>query len=162
MDGRDRLLTPTTAMPTKRTKAPRPTKGPKPTKAPKPTKGPKPTKAPKPTKGPKPTRAPKPPKTPKPTKGPKPTRAPKPAKTPKPTKDEKGDKSQTPRPTGYEQERIAAVDVNGYTVTSTGYSMQTEIIGAVSAAAVLAVFAYSACKGRKEVDDYAVLEDETI
>ena len=47
-------------------------------------------------------------------------------------------------------------------MTSTGYSMQTEIIGAVSVAAVLAICAYSMCKRRKAVVEYEPLEDESI
>ena len=50
---------------------------------------------------------------------------------------------------------IAAIDLNGSVVETTGHSTQTAIIALISVATVLAVCAYSLlCKGEKEEEDY--------
>merc|ERR1712154_349207 len=165
-------------------KTPRPTKG-KTVKTPRPTawsppKTPRPTKA-KPVKTPRPTAA-------KPVKTPRPTKA-KPVKTPKPTDRPTKDKStwvtpepsrtyMTPEPTekptedqsgwGEPQpsignEEMIAVDMNGMTETTlTGYSAQTEIVGLLSVATVLAIVGYSALCKKNKYDKYIAIDDQAV
>merc|ERR1712190_381620 len=171
-------------------KTPRPTelKTPRPTKA-KPVKTPRPTpqkteKTPRPTKGklvktPRPTAA-KPVKTPRPVKTPKPTDrptkdkstyiTPEPSRTymtPEPTEkptEKPTEEDQSgwgmPQPSSDNEEMIA-VDMNGMTETTlTGYSAQTEIVGLLSVATVLAIVGYSALCKKNKYDKYIVIEDQ--
>merc|ERR1712113_737045 len=159
-------------------KTPRPTPA-KPVKTPRPTPQ-KSVKTPRPTKG-------KPVKTPRPTAA-KPVKTPRPAKTPKPTDRPTKDKStyitpepsrtyMTPKPTekpteedqsgwgmpqpSRDNEEMIAVDMNGMTEkTLTGYSAQTEIVGLLSAATVLAIVGYSALCKKNKYDKYIAIEDQ--
>merc|ERR1712154_617332 len=160
-------------------KTPRPTKG-KTVKTPRPTAW-SPPKTPRPTKG-------KPVKTPRPTAA-KPVKTPRPAKTPKPTDRPTKDKSTyitpepsrtyiTPEPTekpteeqsgwGEPQpsignEEMIAVDMNGMTETTlTGYSAQTEIVGLLSVATVLAIVGYSALCKKNKYDKYIAIDDQAV
>merc|ERR1712228_1042494 len=147
--------------PSKQPKNPRPTKA-KRTKAP---KTPKPAKTPRPTKY-------KAPKTSRPTSK-RDTRPPK--KTERPTSTYlretttylRGEPETTtylrsePKPSRDQSEMIA-VEMNGsYAQTMTGYSAQTEIIGLLSIATVLAICGYSLCNQRKE-DQYEEIADVSV
>jgi len=54
---------------------------------------------------------------------------------------------------------IAAVDIEGTSVTSTGYSLQTEIIGMLAALTVLSMCAYSVMCKRQEKGGYLAIDD---
>merc|ERR1712150_346397 len=61
-----------------------------------------------------------------------------------------------------EQSEMIAVQMNGsYAQTMTGYSAQTEIIGLLSVATVLALCGYSLCKQRKE-EKYVAIADVSV
>merc|ERR1712087_90545 len=149
--------------PTRGAKTPRPIKEktPRPTKA-KPVKTPRPTKA-KPQRTPRPT--PNKVKTTRPTKG-KPVRTPKPTQvylqpTPKPTVGS-GWGAEQPSKDILENENaeMMAVDLNGSTAeTFSGYSSQTEIVGLLSIATVVAICGYSMMCQRRKEDSYSLIED---
>jgi len=64
-----------------------------------------------------------------------------------------------PVPSGMEdEEMIAAVDLTPTTLS--GYSAQTEIVGLVSVATVLAIVGYSALCKKNKHDKYIAIEDQ--
>merc|ERR1711997_13955 len=89
------------------------------------------------------------------TKGPKPSRGGKKGSGGGRTKSRpsKGPKS------AEHEEFIAAVDMNGSTVRTTGYSLQTEIVGFLSIATVLLICAYSMMCRRQKESEYEEIAD---
>merc|ERR1712228_247524 len=158
-----------TARPTKGEKTARPTvwRTERPAKTPRPIKEKTPRPA-KPVKTPRPsmTRTPRPTpnkeKTSRPTQK-RETRPPK--KTERPTSTYLRETTTylraEPKPSHAQSEMIA-VEMNGsYAQTMTGYSAQTEIIGLLSVATVLALCGYSLCKQRKE-EKYVAIADVSV
>merc|ERR1712129_193808 len=92
-------------------------------------------------------------------KTPRPTKA---EKTPKPTKKPTEDQSGwgMPVPSGMEDEKEMIAAVNMTPTTLSGYSAQTEIVGLISVATVLAIVAYSALCKKNKFDKYVAIEDQ--
>merc|ERR1712154_488695 len=95
--------------------------------------------------------------------GPKPTKGPKPSKSPRGGKKGGGGRTKS-RPSkgpksAEREEFIAAVDMNGSSVRTTGYSLQTEIVGFLSIATVLVICAYSMMCRRSKESEYEEIAD---